>query len=330
MAEDDCVIGIDDWPYDETYGGVYPKGAREKDVYFSPKPAPFSWIKPAHRYMHKKSIARYPWQFWIEIAAYRLGQIVGVTVPPTFVGLRHAPATGAAVFGALIEWFYTLPHQGYVEGGSFMTRAIKDFDVKEGTQHNLETILNLGQFSQLREEWVNYWAEVLAFDTLIGNRDRHQDNWGFISRRDSFKLVKIGEEVSPFLEIRGKFSPAFDNGTAWGHEILEANLGRYDDEATLERYITNRKARHHMKWSLEESEPINYFEFMRRFVVQFPATRARILAILDFSLEKVECRLRPLLSLVDDPHVRLSEPRLSFMMRLLSARRELLRKTIAQ
>lgn len=327
---DDCnqVICVDEWAIDEVYDGVYPKGAREKDVYFSPQAPLEPWIKAAHRYLLKKSFARYPWQFWMEIIAYRVGQLVGVDVPPAFVGMRHEEGDGTPNYGALIEWFYSPSTDHYVDGGHFMTEAIPDYDVKKGSQHNLRTIIGLPIiFEGHREEWINYWSTVLAFDTIIGNTDRHQDNWGLV--------FIVGTEVPGMANVKyiehERSSPAFDNGTALGHEILEKNFSKFNDEAYLQRYFTNpAKARHHMKWSLDEKEPMNFFQFMKRFVTEYPQVRERVQNITNFSQSELENRLYPLASLIDYPEYRLTEARLAFTIRLMMKRRELLQRALSE
>jgi len=81
------VIDISRWRHDERYDGVYSEGAREKEVYFSPDDPVHSSIKGDWRYMFKlpRSEEWCPWQFWIEIIAYRLGCLIGVPVPPAHV-----------------------------------------------------------------------------------------------------------------------------------------------------------------------------------------------------------------------------------------------------
>jgi serine/threonine protein kinase HipA of HipAB toxin-antitoxin module len=33
--------------------------------------------------------------------------------------------------------------------------------------------------------WRTWWARTLAFDAIIGNTDRHTENWGFLIERAS-------------------------------------------------------------------------------------------------------------------------------------------------
>ena len=167
-------IVIDSWDRDDTYEGVYPSGARVKDAYFSPDNPKEDCIKSDWRYLFKLSRGVYepgrgefPWQFWCEIIAYRFGCVIGVEVPPAHIGLSTAYKEGVDTYATLIEWFYDDRKKGYIPGGQFMQLHIKGYDRVKGERHNLTTILSaIG--------WLDYWAQVLVFDTLIGNTDRHQ------------------------------------------------------------------------------------------------------------------------------------------------------------
>ena len=226
-------IVIDNWQRDDTYEGVYPSGARVKDAYFSPKEPEDRCIKSNWRYLFKLSRRRFPWQFWCEIIAYRFGCIIGVDVPPAHIGYSKKYEHGVDTYAALIEWFYDDKEKRYISGGQIMVQLIENFDRDTGKEHNLETIR---QFFSDHDEILKYWAEVLTFDTLIGNIDRHQDNWGFIIERS--EKQSIGSITT---------SPAFDNGTALCYEILEHKIDNFDDTDKLERYLTGRYAKHHMK-----------------------------------------------------------------------------------
>lgn len=83
----DKPIIIDEWQRDDTYEGVYPSGARVKDAYFSPQTPEHTCIRPNWRYLFKLSRNHFPWQFWCEIIAYRLGRVIGVDVPPVHICL---------------------------------------------------------------------------------------------------------------------------------------------------------------------------------------------------------------------------------------------------
>src|SRR3990172_6574438 len=210
------VIDISTWHPDSEFD-PYPKGARAKNAVFSPQNGAPAFIIPDHRYLFKHSSHRYPEQFWIEIIAYFIGGLMSVPVPPAFVAYNSKSQQS----GALIEWFYGYPGEQqvrYIDGGEYMVRLIPNYDRVKGAQHNFRAVSSLAQAlaasGRLSEDWIGYWCKVFIFDALIGNTDRHQDNWGILWKGIGFKKACTS------------FSPAFDNGTAMGGEIIERNFAK--------------------------------------------------------------------------------------------------------
>ncbi len=207
------IIDVTTWASDE-FSDPFPQGARDKKAVECLTPAPYSFLRAGHRYLFKQSNENYPAQYWAEVIAYRVGCLIGVQVPPAFVAEDHSNDRLPA---ALIEWFYQWdePNVRYVSGGDYIERIVPNFDRKKGTGHNLQAIMRFSQVyetSGILEGSVEHWAKVLTFDAIIGNTDRHQDNWGVLYKNDEDGV------------LRAEFSPAFDNGTALGHEIVDHKL----------------------------------------------------------------------------------------------------------
>lgn len=327
MPEDwNDVICIDEWPPDESFyeNGFYPEGAREKAVYFSPDDVGDLPLRPKWRYLFKKSRSWAPWQFWMEVMAYRIGEVMGVPVPPAHVGLINRENLAQATYGALIEWFYG-ENEWYVDGARFIAMLIPGYDHKTGRQHNLQTILGVLSVTNdpdseaSRDRLVHHWAKVLTFDSVIGNVDRHPVNWGIV-----FSLQHMKEDP-----LKARPSPAFDNGTSMSYEQREDHFEKFDDEQYTMRYLTRRrKARHHMRWSLEDLDHVNFFEFMRRFVSEYPGTRASIMPLLEFTEADLRVRLEPLATMDVEEAARLTPRRLDFTLKLIMKRTELLRDAL--
>ena len=332
MPEDwNEVICIDDWLPDESSyeNGYYPEGARDKAVYFSPEDVAELPLRLTWRYLFKKSRSWAPWQFWMEVMAYRIGQIMDVPVPPAHVGLSNTEKPGQATYGALIEWFYG-PDRPYVEGARCIGWLTPGFDHKTGKPHCWDMIRQSYFFlmnakSESEEEsyqrkLVYHWAKVLAFDAVIGNTDRHPVNWG---------IVLPPPQLGPRIDPDPEFSPAFDNGTAMSYGELEKNFGRFDDEDYANLYLTRpKKAKHHMRWSLDDEADVNFFEFMRRFVSEYPETRPIVTAMLRFTEGDLRTRLEPLVRLDVEEPARLTRRRLDFTIELIVKRTELLREAM--
>lgn len=259
-------VDVARWAADDEFG-VYPEGARDKSLLHSPDPAPFPFLVPNHRYLFKHSIERYPEQFWAEVIAYRTGCLLGVPVPPAFVAFD----SDTGVCGSLIEWFLNYPdepEERYVPGGDIMINLIEDYDRKKGTQHNFSSVALFHKLLRnvwsIDTDWKNYWCDMLLFDALIGNTDRHQDNWGLL----------WGHDASGKPRVRP--APVFDNGTSLGHEILEQKMNKFSDRENLERYVT--RGHHHMRWRQTDPKQQGHSEMMGTLVDLYPELESRIVS----------------------------------------------------
>jgi hypothetical protein len=271
---------------------------------FAPPLPPDPVITPGRRYLFKRSKRSYPDQFWGEIVAYRIGCLMGLSVPPAFVAWNSE--TG--ISGALIEWFYRDGTEAFVMAGDFLLKVRPEFDRDRGTKHNLrDNALILRAFAKnkiLRTNWRQWWVDALLFDALIGNTDRHQDNWGFVISSDGVYLA-----------------PLFDNGTSLGHERFPDCVGQWT-ERQVNSYIA--KGIHHVMWSLADTAPLRgHKALLERTLGTWPETRSVAGERLKFcSTELSDC----FVDLLDfDVPVRFTAERRAFMLRLLRHRHELLR-----
>lgn len=258
-------VDVARWRPDEEFA-VYPEGARDKSLIYSPDPLDHAFLVPKHRYLFKHTNKRYPDQFWTEIIAYRIGCLLGVAVPPAFV----AWDSDNGVCGALIEWFFDYPGQPeerYVPGGDYMTRMIPGYERKKGDQHNVESIIALmkvlTQKGILTSEWHTWWCDTFLFDALIGNTDRHQDNWGLLWTTDG--------------EVR--MAPVFDNGTSLGHEIFPHKMAGFADAKRLESYI--RRGTHHVHWRIDDERRPQHADLVARLYERAPELRVHVKNRLD-------------------------------------------------
>lgn len=303
-------IDVATWIADTRYT-VFPQGARAKGAFLCPDPAPQPVLIAGKRYLFKHSRLAYPDQFWAEVIAYRIGCLLGVEVPPAFAG--WSSVTGQC--GALIEWFYGAG-EASMHGGDFLQRLRPDFDRRKGTTHNMadnEVIMRaLAQANMLYTDWRAWWVEAIMFDGIIGNNDRHQDNWTLI-----FESNPGG---------RCRMSPYFDNGTSLGHELFTERVGGWDAER-LDRYI--RAGRHHVRWPQPNSEPqrLGHPDLFLEAVARWPEAREAACAkARDLTVDQVVAALADLPEI--DVPVPLTPARLNFTIELLCRRLSLLQQAI--
>lgn len=288
---------------------TFPRGSRPKRWYLVTASSQYPFLKGGHRYMFKEANPRSPTQFWAEVIASEIGRQCGIVVPPTFVsvdGERGVP-------GAFIEYFLHLPGgdptERFTHAVDHLQSLQPDFDTTRGTTHNLAT--NLLLVTSLEKLFnlaggLDFFARTLVFDALVGNTDRHQENWGFIWSDYTVKQ-------------RLRMAPVFDNGTSLGYEILEQKLSSYEGDR-LDAYI--RRGTHHMRLRLGEAKR-SHLELCEIFGRMHPYTVPKMIGVVS-SLKTGDLR-RALEHLVMfDIPVRLSAARAEFILRATARRRELL------
>lgn len=307
-----AAIDVATWVEDEEFAR-YPEGARAKTACFPPAGPLPQYIKSGRRYLFKRSRMAFPEQFWAEIAAYHIGSLLGVEVPPAYPAINSVSGHCAA----LIEWFYDDGKTLFVMGGQFMQKMIKDFDRNKGTQHNFHSIRVLFRAMQkgamTGSNWQMAWGQTLLFDALCGNTDRHQDNWGM--------LLEVGDGAP-----KVRLSPCYDNGTSLGHELWEHSQGKNWDDKRWLRYVT--EGTHHMKWALESLTREGHISGVQKFADLFPVLRDPMVAQLSaFDM----AALRDILNrLTEIPMVvPLSTWRANLICRLVGLRRDLLLEVLS-
>lgn len=301
------LIDVIDWAVDDFFA-TYPEGARDKRAFYPPADCQLPLINKRRRYLFKLSDKRYPEQFWGEIVAYHIGNMIGVPVPPAYPAIDSSRNDSAA----LIEWFYEDEVQASILGGRFMQSMIEGFDVKKGTQHNFKSIVALFKLFHRQEllkdpSWLENWAKGLIFDALIGNTDRHQNNWALL-----FRAGGGANSIS--------MAPWFDNGTSLGCDRHEIKVKNWSPDH-FKNYLG--KGRHHMRWEKSSEERCGLFEMPLLLVDFDPSLRGPMLSCVEkLELDKLDEILDKCMGI--PTYTRLSPWRAQFMRELVEWRKDIL------
>lgn len=298
------TIYVDEWEEDEF--GIMPLGQKPKRNVVCPAPPPAGYLLGNHRYLFKEPGGPLPGsrnsqQIWSEIIAYKVALAVDVDVPPAFLAFdRHSNSPGV-----LLEYFYGPPSRPDAQ----FVHAIERFQATGmaiNTQRgSLASNLALCRL-HLVQGWREWWARTVAFDTLIGNQDRHSENWGFL-------LYQI-----PGQRPRYELAPVFDNGSSFGCGVREGDLRTFLAPDRLASFI--RKGRHHYDW-LDQPEKLDGHAGLCRSLATrhgsaVPAM-AKIASISDAQIDQIlqSC-------VVFDYPVKFSPNRAEFVRAQIRARRE--------
>lgn len=238
------LIDVTEWRKDDEHA-IFPRGARDKRMLWSPEDPP-QGIKPNWPYLFKLSRDAYPDQFWMETVAFLVGESLNIPVPKALPAVRQITSE-VTEHGALLEWFYDKQSHLFVHASDFFHVLITDFDDASGQHHNIEDLRiicrAIAMHGANRANWSEWVSDMLLLDSLIGNSDRHQENWGVIF------VPEVGAESDP-TKTKRYLSPFYDNGTSLGHERYVERVQGWT-QRNVDDYI--EKGCHHLRRSRKDT-----------------------------------------------------------------------------
>ena len=301
------IVRVDGWT-ELVDAEVFPVGSKPKTQLICPEETTLPFLIPGHRYMFKKPPDWKIQQIWSEVIAYELSKLCGVDAPPCFAALDAS--TGQP--GVLMEFFYGYPDEAQavrlVAGTDRLQLMDKTYDSQTGRPHEVQRNIAVCRAFRVPSP-LEWWAKTLTFDALIGNTDRHAENWGLLR----------GGANDP--TAKWKMAPPFDNGTSLGYEILEDQLEQRSTPTAIAQYIA--KGRHHCTWtSTDEKHGEGLTALCKKFCVAYPQIKEvveRVIPTKDAAIDEIVSRW-----VAFDFPVKFSAARAIFVERLIRARRDAL------
>jgi hypothetical protein len=158
---------------------------------------------------------------------------------------------------------------------------------------------------------------MLLFDAIIGNTDRHQDNWEIITTY-RVNIDREGNAQSFSIE-KISLSPAFDNGSSLGHNILENALTQ--KMQNIESF--NRKGRHHLKLYRNDDKSISHLDTIKIICEYLPDCLQPLRSCLNFSISDIRndlLEVQALEATLPSGIVWLTDRRIDFLHHMLHTR----------
>ena len=210
-------------------------------------------------------------QHWAEKIAAELADAMNVL---------HAPVE-LAVFGDTLgsatESFIVADNRELVHGNQVLAGQLLDYDPDKRFRQSDHTLENI--FAALERVFIapddvrrakRQMAEYLILDAVIGNTDRHHENWGI--------LRSPGSDGEPEA-----VAPTFDHASSLGRELLDESEGksrrRYLEEGTIPRYA--ERARGAIYWESDDRRGISPLNLVRCGSARYPECFQAALARMD-------------------------------------------------
>lgn len=232
-------------------------------------------------------------EFWSEIIAYQVGALLGFDV------LEYRPAIDGQYVGCLCEEMIDVSKGELIAGFQYLQGLKPDFDPEKNENRCQYTF----QFIEAAltkydlERFMPRILEMIVFDALIGNTDRHQENWAIISDYtffdkevaqieiaegeldkeiksgfkklwsylNSWRLIDKPERRIQESRLRAgekNFSPLFDNGSSLGRELEDTRVLQYiRDNNALEKYVSRGHSCIHWK-----EEKVSHFTLIEKLM----------------------------------------------------------------
>jgi hypothetical protein len=215
----------------------------------------------------KKPGKDFRFEFWSEIIAYQVGTALGFDV------LEYAIGYDGENLGCISESMIQSEEEQLIEGLQFLQAYMPEYDpaVKEHQKlYCFQAIEEALDYSAVLE-FIDDIVQTIIFDSIIGNGDRHQENWALI-----LEFEKVAESLTKFeyneddrvLEsttdsVSGiRFAPIYDNGSSLGRELTDSSVQNLlSSETAFQRYISKGLSEIH--W---EEQKVGHFDLIQNLI----------------------------------------------------------------
>jgi len=303
------------------------------------------------------------YEFWSEVIAYEVGTMLGFNV------LRYDIAVDGEIMGCICESMVNSDNEELIEGIQYIKSFSPSFDpnIKEHkTWYTFDLIERSIKNASLEFILTNI-LEIIVFDAIIGNGDRHQENWAVINEQKMISdiIVDIPDEEinesnrlsklifkwvknyykrkvhffqkkheqkqlpSIFYTTLKRFAPIYDSGSSLGRELTSERIDLFlKSDTDMNRYIDNGLSEIH--WG---NEKLSHFDLISQLLQTNYGRDIEI--IIERVLQRVDKnRISDIINTVDELvpdrliKYKIPDNRKQFMIKLITLRIEKIRTLV--
>ena len=202
----------------------------------------------------------YKYEFWSEIIAYQVGKELGFNV------LKYDVAIDNNVVGCISQDMINLGNEQLIQGVQYLQSYDPEFepgDYKNRKKYTFQLIeAAINQLTVFfAENFLEKMVEMFVLDAIIGNTDRHQENWAAINKYVMEDLPGYKQKVKVIQHIG--FAPIYDSGSSLGRELEDEKVSELIvDQNKILAYISKGKSEVHWK-----ENKISHFSFIQELLI---------------------------------------------------------------
>jgi len=194
---------------------------------------------------------------WAEKIAAEIAQLLGVSA----ARVELAEAGGRRGSASLN---FTSPVQQLMHGNEIMAGFLEGYDPEVRFKQTSHTVANIiaairRMFPRANEHHVvlRQLASYMVLDALIGNTDRHHENWGLLWQ----VLVNI-DEVSEAARLDKQYdvAPSFDHASSLGRELLDSRREELLKQGRVDAYVRKGKGGIYLGVGKKGANPLELVE----------------------------------------------------------------------
>lgn len=220
---------------------------------------------------------------WAEKLAAEIAKHIGMRAAEvelaTYVGKRGCISK---------NFIQTQIGEALVHGNEVLAVKIKGYDKTKIAKQSDHTVHNIvGAVSRLvprplAERLLLNLAEYMVFDALIGNTDRHHENWGLD--------LRLGKDPRSF--VMG-VAPSFDHASSLGRECLDEKATKLLDEGRVPQYVN--AGRGGVYWEPSGNKGANPLALVKlaadKYPTYFAPALAKICTLTDDDVQQMISRI---------------------------------------
>lgn len=224
----------------------------------------------------------------VEKVAAGLGIVTGIATAKTDLAVREGRK------GVISHRFMSV-EETVIHGGDLLMGARAQYDRARPREQTFQLVREV-----LPPDLLPSMIEMVAFDALIGNTDRHHDNWAVIRS----------------VSATDRLAPAYDHGSSLGSHVEDDHF----DMPNLDAYI--RRGRSAIRWSEDGAIfHLRHLELLQRLVTEHEVEVLRAL------MKIFDAREEDLFAVIRDiPDNYAGAARRAFTEEILKRRLQLLRE----